>query len=274
MNRLIAIGFEKVGCWKVHDSVLTLELSRMNSQSNILYAFINNNLVLYVGKTTVALEKRMAGYLRPSSTQRTNARNHRSLLSLLEQNQQIDIYAWADTGNHRIGEFHLNYAAGLEDSIIKMLAPPWNGAKFDDSLKKDNSGLVQSTSPGLEMQSLDSTEENLISISELDELEKTGLIKAPPRFEVELGKTYYQQGFFNVPVQFSSYFPAHGSEISMYCGSSRLLIRAYVDRKTNQKNHTPRIYGRTSLLHWIRSNKSLHSMLIVNVLNENEIEIN
>lgn len=71
----------------------------------------------------------MAGYVRPHATQRTNVRNNLALLNPLNAGLGVEIYAWADSGNHRIGEFHLNYAAGLEDSIIRSLSPPWNGAK-------------------------------------------------------------------------------------------------------------------------------------------------
>ena len=44
-----------------------------------------------------------------------------------DQDRSIDIYAWADSTMHSVGDFHLNYAAGLEDSIIGISpgdAPP------------------------------------------------------------------------------------------------------------------------------------------------------
>lgn len=108
MRRLLQIGFEQVGSWRLRDQELALELTRMNGQRNVLYAFVQDASVLYVGKTTGPLESRMGGYLRPHASQRTNVRNNQALLHLLRQDLAIDIYAWADTGMHRIGDFHSN----------------------------------------------------------------------------------------------------------------------------------------------------------------------
>ena len=126
MNRLLEIGFEQVGSWRLVDQQLALELNRMSAQRNVLNAFIQDASVLYLGKTTGSLENRMGGYLRPHASQRTNVRNNHSLLQLLQQGKTIDIYAWADSGRHRIGEFHLNYAAGLEDSIKEARRRPYS----------------------------------------------------------------------------------------------------------------------------------------------------
>lgn len=273
MKRLLAIGFEKVGNWHLLNKKLALELTRMNSQRNVLYAFIQDTLVLYVGKTTGSLENRMGGYLRPHSSQRTNVRNNRSLLELLQRNQTIEIYAWADSGNHRIGEFHLNYAAGLEDGIIKTLTPPWNGAR---SAIRTVVGNISNSTDALassSLHSMDIHEDEAASPIEVQALEDAGVMKASPMFQVTLGKTYYHKGFFNVPVSFSDFFPPHGTEISIYCGDSRTLIRATVDRNANQANHTPRIFGKGSLINWFEHYKRLNSVATVRIVSKNEIEL-
>lgn len=223
-----------------------------------------NALVLYVGKTTGPLESRMGGYLRPHATQR-NVRNNQSLLQMLRQGQAIDIYGWADPGMHRIGDFHLNYAAGFEDSIIKPVEPPWNDAKsaqptktspqFSEPAPPESDAVTTANQAMLACPATHEGESALAS--ELLAMEHAGVIKASPIFDVMLGKTYYHHGFFNVPVKFSNEFPEHGTEISIYCGDPRTLIRATVDRKANQTNHTPRIYGRGSLTIWFRLYKRL-----------------
>lgn len=284
MKRLLAIGFEQVGRWQLLNQKLALELTRMNAQRNVIYAFIQDSLVLYVGKTTGTLENRMGGYLRPHSTQRTNVRNNQSLKELLQRNQTIEIYAWADSGNHRIGEFHLNYAAGLEDSIIKTVMPPWNGARSVSQTEINIPPIPQSEPVTVDAsmeanveptprQSIASTEDEAASSIEVQTLEDAGIMKASPMFQVTLGKTYYHNGFFNVPVKFSDSFPEHGTEISIYCGDSRTLIRATVDRKANQANHTPRIYGRGSLAKWFELYKRLDAIATVRIVSKNEIEL-
>jgi hypothetical protein len=267
MRRLLQIGFEQVGSWRLRGQELALELTRMNGQRNVLYAFVQDAAVLYVGKTTGSLESRMGGYLRPHASQRTNVRNNQALLQLLRQDLAVDIYAWADPGMHRIGEFHLNYAAGLEDSIIRVVTPPWNGARSTPSTAAppELSPPAQQTRSPIEGESA--------SASEVRALEEAGVIRASPVFEVTLGKTYYHNGFFNVPVKFSELFHGHGTEISIYCGDSRTLIRATVDRKANQANHTPRIYGRASLVNWFHLYKRLDDTATIRVVSTNEIEL-
>jgi hypothetical protein len=68
VKRLLQIGFEKVGCWRLREQQLSLELTKMNEQRNVLYAFVQDATVLYVGKTTGSLENRMGGYLRPHTS--------------------------------------------------------------------------------------------------------------------------------------------------------------------------------------------------------------
>ncbi len=102
------------------------DLSGLADAANILYAFISNGEVLYVGKTTQSLKTRMYGYQNPGPTQKTNIKINKLLLQLLSAGKRIEIYARLDNGIQRIGVFHLNLAAGLEDSIISILKPKWN----------------------------------------------------------------------------------------------------------------------------------------------------
>lgn len=273
MRRLLQIGFEQVGSWRLRDQQLALELTRMNGQRNVLYAFVENASVLYVGKTTGSLENRMGGYLRPHASQRTNVRNNLALLQLLRAERAIDIYAWADPGMHRIGDFHLNYAAGLEDSIIRTVTPLWNGARSSAPAASALELPLPAEPTIVEQQSPSPIESESASVNEVLALEEAGVIRGSPVFEVTLGKTYYHNGFFNVPLKFSGLFPEHGTEISMYCGDSRTLIRATVDRKANQANNTPRVYGRTSLANWFGLYKRLDDTATIRVVSANEIEL-
>lgn len=274
MRRLLQIGFEQVGSWRLRGDTLALELARMNGQRNVLYAFVEDAAVLYVGKTTGTLESRMGGYLRPHASQRTNVRNNQALIQLLRQDRAIDIYAWADPGMHRIGEFHLNYAAGLEDSIIRIVTPPWNGARAEPSVAAAPALLpVPAIAKPPAPRSPASSEAESASPDEVRALEAAGVIQASPVFDVALGKTYFHNGFFNVPVKFSELFPEHGTEISIYCGDSRTLIRGTVDRKANQANHTPRIYGKAPLANWFGLYKRLNNAATIRVVSSNEIEL-
>jgi 5-methylcytosine-specific restriction protein A len=47
----------------------------------------------------------------------------------LAKGQEVEAYILPDNGLLRYGAFHLNLAAGLEDSLIRELNPAWNGGK-------------------------------------------------------------------------------------------------------------------------------------------------
>ena len=126
MQRLLNIGFQRVGCWIIKNGNLSFELDSSISSANALYTFISKDTVLYIGKTTRSLAKRMYDYQRPGPTQHTNIRNNAKLKELLAQTNLVDIYALPDHGMLQYSSFKINLAAGLEDSLIKTIKPIWN----------------------------------------------------------------------------------------------------------------------------------------------------
>ena len=102
------------------------ELDSEQMTYNVLYSFVSGPEILYIGKTTIALRDRMYQYQRPGSSQRTNIRNNAAIRGLLESGAKVEIYALPDPGDMEYRGFHLNLAAGLEDSLISELKPIWN----------------------------------------------------------------------------------------------------------------------------------------------------
>lgn len=126
MQRLIKIGFRKVGEWTLADSGIFPNLTDLANEKNVLYAFISDGEVLYVGQTTGLLKTRMDQYGRPGKRQNTNIKNNRLIHEALSSRKKIEIYAFADGGLHCVGDFHLNFAAGLEQGIVDLINPEWN----------------------------------------------------------------------------------------------------------------------------------------------------
>ena len=126
LGKLAAIGFRKVGEWKGNGAAITFSLQDCAGATNVLYAFVTGEAILYVGKTTMPLKRRMYGYQNPGPTQSTNIKANQLIRSVLEGSTRIEIYALPDNGLLHFGQFHLNLAAGLEDSIIADLRPEWN----------------------------------------------------------------------------------------------------------------------------------------------------
>jgi len=126
LRKLTDIGFRKVGEWSLANGEPELAIEAEADSANILYCFVVDGTPKYVGKTTQPLKKRMYGYRKPSESQSTNIRNNGNIKAALNAGASIDLYALPDHGLLHFGQFHLNLAAGLEDSIVSMLSPEWN----------------------------------------------------------------------------------------------------------------------------------------------------
>ena len=98
MNRLLDIGFKCIGHWISENDRPVFQLDSLAHSRNILYAFVCNGDVKYIGKTGRRLQDRMYGYQKPGSTQKTNLHNHARLRNELLSGNAVDIFALPDNG--------------------------------------------------------------------------------------------------------------------------------------------------------------------------------
>ncbi|OLE58258.1 MAG: hypothetical protein AUI36_13775 [Cyanobacteria bacterium 13_1_40CM_2_61_4] len=131
LDKLIKMRFVECGEWTAHDGQLTAKLLKCADEPKVLYAFVVDGMVVYIGKTIRSLRSRMQGYRSPGKTQFTNIRNNAKVLQALNSGKRVLIYVLPDNGLLSYGGFHVNLAAGLEDDLVKQLSPPWNGGKKD-----------------------------------------------------------------------------------------------------------------------------------------------
>lgn len=127
IDKLKSIGFQKAGRWLNRSGTVDYELEdSLASSNNVLYAFIVDNSIKYVGKSTNTLKQRMQQYKTPGPTQSTNIENNANIKSELDLGKSVEIYAFVDLGLFSYGGFRINLAEGLETSIIEGLQPEWN----------------------------------------------------------------------------------------------------------------------------------------------------
>lgn len=228
MERLLLIGFEKVGDWQTSDDgALRFALERHSPLPNTLYAFAVDGEVRYVGKTTRSLVGRLRGYARPGPTQSTNVRIRQLILDELTQGSAVEIYALPDRDLHRIGPFHLNLAAGLEDSIIAVVAPAWNG-RSQRRVLDDETDDVAAVGPG----------------SPTEERDTFAFVAQP---------TYRRSGFFNVPAKEARLFGGDGQRIELFLGDAVEPVIGTINRAA-VKNRAPRIMGGARVRDWLLAN--------------------
>jgi hypothetical protein len=129
LSKLTAMGFKLAGRWSRSETGIAFELVYCATARNVLYAFVVDGKLMYVGKTVQSLRARMAGYKTPGPTQSTNIRNNKNIVESLTKGQQVEISVLPDNGLLHYGGFHVNLAAGLEDSVVRETTPPWNGGR-------------------------------------------------------------------------------------------------------------------------------------------------
>ena len=122
----IEIGFKRVGMWSLMGDTLQLNLYEMQKSTPALYAFVNAQHILYVGKTSQYLAKRLYFYAKPRPSQSTNIRVNANLRKMLKADTEINIYGYSPKSIKKIGNFNLDLPAGLENDIIRQIQPAWN----------------------------------------------------------------------------------------------------------------------------------------------------
>jgi hypothetical protein len=128
LEKLARVGFVRVGRWSLESGKPCYSLDELAGATDVLYAFVSEGQVLYIGKTTKELQSRMYGYQRPGPTQRTNIACNAKLLEMLTSKQTVDIYVFRDLEPKLHAGIPINLAAGLEDGLIREFRPPWNKA--------------------------------------------------------------------------------------------------------------------------------------------------
>lgn len=246
MNRLLEIGFQPSGHWSLQSDELVFTLTLHSSQRNILYAFVCDGQVKYVGKTTQSLAKRMAGYKTPGNKPSTNFTNSQRIRDLLLGGGAVEILSLRDNGLMHYGQFHLNLAAALEDDIIRTISPEWNGGAPEQ----------------LEVPEV---------MENADEPTASTPTAATSTFTFVIQPTYYRTGFFNVGVSAERFIGADGKTIEIFLGTSESPVLGLINRRANQ-NGTPRIMGGVGLRDWFMRS-AVGTTVGVEVLTETAIRL-
>lgn len=249
MDRLLKIGFIKIGYWDFVNGQLDYVITESFSDvCNNLYAFVCDGEVKYIGKTTRLLKKRMYHYKNPGASQSTNIKNNAHIREALQQNIAVDILALPDNGLMHYGQFHLNLAAGLEDSIIKTLDPEWNG------------GTKQ---PGVEPR--------MKATTLLPDDDDTMSIDARIH-SFNMAPTYWKRGFFNVSVSSSEAFPDDGDTLTIVSHDGAVKLTAIINRTANKSN-APRIMGGNGLRTLFQENYQVDDIVSYRMLSKNLMQL-
>lgn len=124
---LIGIGLEDAASWKLTTGGLKTVGDKaarwrwLTARPGALYALCSGDKVLYVGRSTTTLSKRFAALGDAANTLLQQA-----IHKLLASSKEVRILVLADHPTISWGPFAIDFAAGLEESLIKAFRPPWN----------------------------------------------------------------------------------------------------------------------------------------------------
>ena len=128
LKKLIELGFEKAGEWVLNDDDnLELMINKYSEKNKILYSFVVDGEIKYIGTTVRTFNQRMYNYNKPGSGQPTNLDKNSKLIKSLKDGKIVEIYLWYDRDPQKYNNLiDINLAAGLEDSMIAEFECEWN----------------------------------------------------------------------------------------------------------------------------------------------------
>jgi len=139
-STLLELGFVPFAQWKNDDGGVTYEAHQnipsdfdtLLEKKDVLYAFVCDNKVLYIGKTRRTIKERLYNYIKSkeSSRQSTNIKCLTGIKGLLShQDGCVEIllfYVDKQLQKLQFGGFPISIASGLEDILIEKFEPSWN----------------------------------------------------------------------------------------------------------------------------------------------------
>jgi len=107
-----------------------------------------------------------------------------------------------------------------------------------------------------------------------EDFARTDLVPAiaDPRFRLRLEKTYYEQGFFNVPVSVDAHVGPHGTKVHIMTGQDAAPLPAQVNRTAN-RNATARIMGGRALRNYFRAHYQVGDSILVTILSPDRLRL-
>lgn len=125
-TRLLELGFVEAGSWALVAQRPRVNLGPHRDVCPALYALVEDDVVVYVGKSINTLRHRMQHYQTPGPTQRTSLRNHASIASSLGAGRRIRVFVLVCDVPIEYRGIRINIAAALEDPLIALFRPAWN----------------------------------------------------------------------------------------------------------------------------------------------------
>lgn len=123
---LIALGFVPVGAWALLSDSPACTIQNHPDRSPVVYAFLVEDFVMYVGKSNRSLRDRIGNLVHPEPSQRANQRSLLQIKQALAEGKRVTVYALVDWEPVTHRGLALDLPTALESTLVDRMCPPWN----------------------------------------------------------------------------------------------------------------------------------------------------
>ena len=250
MKKLTEIGFKKVGKWSFENNSFQYELNENYTTRNILYSFVIENEIKYIGKSVKTISQRLNGYRKPNISQRTNFRLNNLIIEKLGEEKEVEIYLFEDNAELSYKGKKINLSAGLEDNLIAEFLPEWNYLGKNGKLNERK------------------------KVMKIEPKEKIMETIYKEEIIVKIGEAYYNQSFFNIRKKYSELFAKnHQEPIRIQLGENiENIIIGRINRTANSTG-APRIMAGIEYKNWVQKNFKMGDILKVEIIEKDLIKL-
>jgi hypothetical protein len=227
-----------------------------------LYAFVQREHVVYIGKTARALRDRLTGYRNPGRSQRTNWRCNEKIREEVAAGRTVRLFVFCPSPQVallRYGDFAIDLPAGLENALIGAFDPPWNGRERGAAVTESAEREEGEARPAP------------ASAAEPSETPAAGPPAGIAEFTIKLGTAYYDQGIINPGVDASRHLGEHEDPITVFLGSMDRPVVCRIDRRANSNGSVRVRGGQTAIRDWIQAHFARGETVEARVLDPNGI---
>lgn len=290
MEKLLELGFKKVGIWKKDEKVLSFELSEFKDSADIIFAFVQNSTVAYMAVSNGNFETFLNTFVNPSNIdlEKTGVKN--SILKALD-NGEVAIYALK---NKKFFGLMTRFSQSEIINLIKEIKPSWN-SDVKDRMKnivgKDRNAVLKSEQLKEKEREKEKEEAEERATKEIETKADTEKAPEPVKETVSkpaakekskkqyesyifiLGKSYYERGFFNLKTSYSHLVGEDKSEIQIILeGKEKYTIPGKINRTANVSK-AARIIGNKPLRMWFQENAEVNSELRITFISKKKIKL-
>lgn len=272
MEKLLELGFKKIGMWKKFDKELSFEISEFKDSSDIIFAFVQDSTVVYMASAEGNFETFLSLFVNPSNLDLDKTAVKNSLLKALTD-KEIFIYALKNKKWFGLAAKFSNIQIA---NIIKEINPSWNSDDLKDRMKnivgKDRTAVLKSEK---EKEKEREAEEAAIKQAAAEGKEppvkKEKVKKEHESYIFILGKSYYERGFFNLKTSYSHLVGDDKTDIQIVVGEKQ-IIQGKISRTANVSN-TARIIGNKPLKMWFSKNTKINGELKITFISKKKIKL-